>query len=387
MKFNFDIKKEWDEVKRFEKLSDEERSIVFYSENKHDFIYYESIIKQLTDYYDKKICYVSSHKLDPMLETSNEKILPFYIGTGIACAKFFINLKSKIIIMTMPDLETFHIKRSKVQNVHYVHILHSLNSVHVALRKNALDNFDTIFCASNYHIDEIRGAERAYNLPKKILVEQGYGRLESLLQEVKNRHVQINNKKSERKIILIAPSWGPNGLIETIGKEIVEILLNFDYDVILRPHPMTLRKSEKLIEEIRKRFENNPNFTLEIETKNSNSFFICDCMISDWSGVAIEYAFSLEKPVLYIDVPQKIFNPNFDEIGIVPMEDRIRNQIGEIVSPQQLSNIPLSIENLFKKSEEIKKTIQKIRNETVFNIGNSGNVGAKYIIDFLDKTN
>ena len=74
MKFNFDIKKEWDEVKRFEKLSDEERSIVFYSENKHDFIYYESIIKQLTDYYDKKICYVSSHKLDPMLETSNEKI-------------------------------------------------------------------------------------------------------------------------------------------------------------------------------------------------------------------------------------------------------------------------------------------------------------------------
>ena len=66
MKFNFNIKKEWDEVKRFEKLSDEERSIVFYSENKHDFIYYKSIIKKLTDYYDKKICYVTSNKLDPM---------------------------------------------------------------------------------------------------------------------------------------------------------------------------------------------------------------------------------------------------------------------------------------------------------------------------------
>ena len=47
MKFNFNIKKEWDEVKRFEKLSDEERSIVFYSENKHDFIYYKSIIKNI----------------------------------------------------------------------------------------------------------------------------------------------------------------------------------------------------------------------------------------------------------------------------------------------------------------------------------------------------
>ena len=90
----------------------------------------------------------------------------------------------------MPDLETFHIKRSKVQNVHYVHILHSLNSVHVALRKNALDNFDAIFCASKYHIDEIRGAERSYNLPKKILVEQGYCRLENLLEDVKNNRFE-----------------------------------------------------------------------------------------------------------------------------------------------------------------------------------------------------
>ena len=51
----FSLGDEWNEVKRFEKLSDEERSIMFYSENKHDFIYYQSIIKQLTDYYDKKI--------------------------------------------------------------------------------------------------------------------------------------------------------------------------------------------------------------------------------------------------------------------------------------------------------------------------------------------
>ena len=334
---------EWKELEKFNELNLDERSIVFYSESSVIlYPYVEEIIRELQNR-DQKVCYLTSSKDDPILKNKNENVRVFYIGDSeLEKMNFFLRLKAKMLIMTMPDLGSFHIKRSKVQNIHYVHILHSLNSVHAALRKNALDNFDAIFCACNYHIDEIRGAERAYNLPKKILVEQGYGRLENLLEDVKNKKMYLDNKKNERKIILIAPSWGPNGLIETIGKEIVEILLNFDYNVILRPHPMTLRKSKKLIEEIKNKFENNSNFTLEMETKNSDSFFTCDCMISDWSGVAIEYAFSLEKPVLYIDVPQKIFNPDFKQIGIIPMEDRIRNQIGEIISPQ-------NFEILYKK--------------------------------------
>ena len=45
------------------------------------------------------------------------------------------------------------------------------------------------------------------------------------------------------------------------------------------------------------------------------------------------------------------------------MEDRIRNQIGEIVSPQQLSNIPLSIENLYNIIElQLKDLHTNLRN-------------------------
>ena len=32
-------------------------------------------------------------------------------------------------------------------------------------------------------------------------------------------------------------------------------------------------------------------------------------MVSDWSGVAMEFAFGLERPVLFIDVPRKTNNP------------------------------------------------------------------------------
>ena len=33
MKINFSLGKEWEELKKFEKLSDHERSVVFYAEN------------------------------------------------------------------------------------------------------------------------------------------------------------------------------------------------------------------------------------------------------------------------------------------------------------------------------------------------------------------
>ena len=63
-----------------------------------------------------------------MLNCNDKNILSFYIGDGVARSNFFINLKATIIVMTMPDLETFHIKRSKVYPVHYVYIFHSLNN-------------------------------------------------------------------------------------------------------------------------------------------------------------------------------------------------------------------------------------------------------------------
>ena len=36
----------------------------------------------------------------------------------------------------------------------------------------------------------------------------------------------------DRKKILVAPSWGKRGLLETKGQELVKILLDADYHVI-----------------------------------------------------------------------------------------------------------------------------------------------------------
>ena len=158
-------------------------------------------------------------------------------------------------------------------------------------------------------------------------------------------------------------------------------MLDSGFDVILRPHPTTIKKSNQVVQKIEKEFKNYLNFKLETDIRNTESLFLCDCMISDWSGVAIEYAFAFEKPVLFIDTPQKINNPDRYQIDLVPLEDKIRSEIGEILPLSQLSLIPSKINQFLLSQNKLKEKIQKIREETVFNIGNAGEQGAKHLLE------
>lgn len=373
----------WKALKRFEELKLNEKRVVFYAEDQNSMVVYEPIIKELITSHNMEICYVTSSKDDPILQNKSKKIKTFCIGDGIARTQFFLNLKATLLITTMPDLETFHIKRSKVYNVHYVYIFHSIVSTHLIYRKDAFDNYDSIFCVGNHHISEIRNTEKKYGLKPKNLVHHGYGHLDTMLEKISKINNMYSNERKQTQI-LVAPSWGPNGLLETMGEEIVRILLNSAYKVIVRPHPMTQKKWNKVIKDLEKKFSSNPNFILEKDVRSFDSLISSDLMISDWSGIALEFAFVFEKPILYVDVPKKINNPNFKDIENIPLEVSIRDKIGDIISPSNLDLLPEKIELLFQKIPEIKDQIQNIRENCVFNIGNSGKVGAQKIIELLN---
>lgn len=382
MKFNLGFREEWKELKKFEKLSDLERSVVFYAENKASMNHFRTLISELTEKMNLQICYVTSVRDDPIFSSKNQKIFPFYIGNGTIRTKFFLTLKAKILVMDMPDLQTFHIKRSKIYPVHYIYLFHSMFSIHSYLRKGALDNYDTIFCVGQHHVNEIRETEKIYGLKPKKLIEYGYGRLDTLLQEKENFQKTNSDVKN---LIIIAPSYGNDDLLEKYGIKLIDILLKSNFRVMLRPHFRTLRDSTKLIDLIKEHFEDNPNFILEKGIIPSDSFHNSKCMISDWSGVSLEYAFTFERPVIFIDVPKKVLNPNSSDISIEPIETSIRDKVGFVISPNNLDEIPPLIKN-FDKDTQIDKQIREIRAEVVYNIGESAKIGARYIESILKET-
>ena len=91
-----------------------------------------------------------------------------------------------------------------------------------------------------------------------------------------------------------------------------------------------------------------------------------------------------EKPVIFIDVPKKILNSEFDKISSEPIEITIREKIGKIVSPDNLDKIPDLIKKIDIDSNLISDEIKEIRSKTVFNINKSASVGAEYIKKILD---
>ena len=62
------------ELEKFNKLSLDERSIVFYSEDVSSFVHFEQIIYELTEKMGRQICYVTSAKDDPILTSKNKRI-------------------------------------------------------------------------------------------------------------------------------------------------------------------------------------------------------------------------------------------------------------------------------------------------------------------------
>jgi len=380
MKFpKFSLGDNWKELRRFEKLSEHESAIVFYAENKASMNHFKTLIFELTEKMDLEICYVTSVKDDPMLTYTNLKIRSFYIGDGTVRTKFFLTLKARILIMDMPDLEKFHIKRSKVYPVHYIYIFHSMFSVHSYLREGAVDHYDTIFCVGEHHKNEIREIEKICGLKPKKLIEYGFGRLDTLLDQ--KEKLQKTNKKSN-ELIIISPSYGKNNLLEICGLDLLDILLNSNFKILLRPHFKTLKESKKLIHTILEKFGDNPNFTLEEGIIPSEKFHTSKCMISDWSGISLEYAFTFERPVIFIDVPKKILNPNSTDISLEPIEISIREKIGYVISPANLVKIPNVIKKI-NENKSLNNQIEKIRSETVYHIGNSAEIGSKYIQELI----
>jgi YidC/Oxa1 family membrane protein insertase len=378
--------KEDNDIEKFNELDLDERSIVFYSESSVIlYPYVEEIIRELQNR-DQKVCYLTSSKDDPILKNKNKNIRVFYIGDSeIEKMNFFLRLKAKMLIMTMPDLGSYHIKRSKEFPVHYIYTFHSMNSTHMEFQKGAFDEFDSIFCVGPYQVQELRATEQLYNLKQKNLVECGYGLLDKLIKLRSSFPEKKKLLKNNKKNILIAPSWGKQNLLESMGIELVKILLDAGYHVTVRPHPMTAKKSPKTIKQIKERFEKNPDFLLDTNTSSFEQLFSSYALITDWSGIGYEYAFVCERPVIYVDVPKKSHNKEYEKIGLVPFEISIRDKIGEIVPVQNIETIPERIEFLYSHGNNFENKIQKIRNDAIFNIGESGKVTASEIIRIISE--
>ena len=293
-----------------------------------------------------------------------------------------MKMDADMVVMTMSDLENYHIKRSYVRkDVEYVYMFHYPLSTHMVLHTGALDHYDTILCVGDFQIPEIRKQEEIHKLPEKKLVVTGYGQLEKL--QAAYDKIKDNLKKGNK--ILIAPSWQEGNILDSCIDEMLKGLLGKGFNVHVRPHPEYVKRYGARMDAIVKRYEDydGDDLTFELDFTKNDSIFDSDVAISDWSGTTYEFSFVTGKPCIFIDTPMKVNNPNYKEIGIEPLEISLRDKVGIRMNPEKLEGIADTVRNLIDRQDEYIKNNIDIRNELIANYGHSGEESAKYIISSL----
>lgn len=376
-------KREREDYKRFFKVAN--KHLVFYAESNGFYKYFKGIIEYILEHTNIIIHYITSDYNDNIfnLANNNSQIKAYYIEEK-KLITLMMKMDADVVVMTMPDLDNYHIKKSYVRDdITYIYIPHGLDSLNLTQRYKSINSYDVFFACGKYQRLE---AEKTYELFKiqREIFDYGYTLLDDMMDDYKKKN--IKKKESKTKYILIAPSWQKDNICDLCLEQILDNLKNNkNYKIVVRPHPQEVKHSKEKFEKLREKYSTKENIIIETDFSSNSSLLEASILITDWSGIAYEYAFTTKKPVLFIDTPMKVMNENYRDINIEPFNIWTRNVIGKSVKVDELDRIDEIIEMMFNNKNKYEKDITNLLNDSIYNLGLSSEKGAKYIIDCIKK--
>ncbi len=359
------------------------KHLVFYSESSGFYKYYKGIIEYILKNTNIAVHYITSDPNDQVfaISQSQPRLKPYYIAEK-RLITLMMKLDCDVMVMTMPDIENFHIKRSYVRkDIEYVYVPHCIDSINMTMRTGAVDHYDSVLCVGKHQKEEITNTEAVYGLPHKTLVDWGY----TLLDEMRAQYAASAHEDKPGKKILIAPSWQKDNIVDSCLEEILDTLKGRGYQITVRPHPQEVRLKQAYMEQLEAKYAADRDVEIQTDFSSNSTVFESDLLITDWSGITYEYAFTTLRPVLFIDTPMKVMNPEYEKINTPPINIWMREVIGAVVKPDELEKLPEAVERLLSGRDEYRERIDRFVHEYVYNLGNSGEVGAKYIINEIQK--
>lgn len=359
------------------------KHLVFYSESSGFYKYYKGIIEYILDHTNVTIHYITSDYNDSIfeLEKQNEKLRAYFIDEK-RLITLMMKMDADVVVMTMPDLDTYHIKRSYVRkDIEYVYIPHGMDSNNMAFRTRALDAFDTVYVCGPHQLEECEKIAGLHGLKDQKFVEYGYCLLDAMIAD----YEASPHPENETKTVLIAPSWQKDNIIDLCLDDVMNSMRGKDYRVIVRPHPQHVRHAAEKFERMKERYKDDKNIMIQTDFSSNDTVFNADILITDWSSISQDYAFTTKKPVIFIDTPPKIMNPDYKLIDTEPINIWIRNEVGRLVKPDELDKLDGIVREMLANREEYRERIAALTERCVYNLGKSSEVGGKYIIEAIQR--
>ena len=362
------------------------KHIVFYSEGSGFYKYFRGAIEYLLEHSDVVIHYVTNDPEDQVFELakSQPRILPYYIGEKRAIT-LMMKMDADMVVTTLGDLDNFYIKRSYIRkDIEYVYMFHHMTSLHLTSTKGEYEHYDTLMCVGPHQEAEDKRLEELYQTPAKRHVHAGYDLLDRNIADYEQL-VADGKAANERPVVLIAPSWQEDNILDSCIDNLLGGLLNRGWQVIVRPHPEYTKRFRPRWEALQARYESIPDSELYFEKdfSSNKTIFTSDILITDWSSVFCEFSFSTLKPCVFVDTPMKVNNPDWEKVGIEPTDISLRNRVGTSVDPERAAEIGDTVANMLDHANDWNDEIERVRSELIFNIGHGAEASGEYLLSSL----
>lgn len=350
--------------------------ICIFSEGKR----YWNVFCPICDEFEKRgkdIWYLTASPDDPALTAGYKHVHAQFIGEGNKAISRMNLINADIVLSTTPGLDVYQWKRSKSAS-YYIHIPHMPNDVS-GYRLLGLDFYDAILLSGKYQEEEIRRLEAIRSIPAKETAFVGIPFLDTLKARLDSHPAPI--KEDKKTTILLAPSWGKNGILVKYGASFIENLLKTPYNIVIRPHPQSFISEKEQMDSLLARFPESDRLRWSREPDNFDVLNEADLMISDFSGVVFDFTLVFNKPIIYTqpgeDWSQLDCSWDTEEMWTL----KILPKLGKELSEDNFGNITELVEECLNSNEsaEFAKGRDLAREQTWCNMGE----GAVKVTDYL----
>lgn len=355
-------------------LSKNKIPFVIFSDHKR----YWNVFKSIVDEFESRkipVTFYTASKDDPALSEQYEYAKCTFIGEGNAAIAKMNFLNAKICIATTPGLNVLQWKRSKETDF-YVHIPHSIDDVPATYKMFGVDHFDSFLATGTHQEKVIRELEKIRNQSQKEVKIVGCNYLDQML---KRKEIEQKEKNTtEKKYLLLAPTWGQNGLLSKYETKLIDALLKTKFDIIIRPHPQSLTAEKDLIDKLQNKYKDNNRIQWNFDNDNFNVLSNAEILISDFSGVVYDYSLIFDKPVFYANATFNTSQYDADWLEEEVWSLRTLPKIGYQIKEEDFDNLDTIFDNALN-DDTLKTGRNSVKEEAWHNIGNS----TKLIVDYL----
>ena len=323
-----DLIKDFKKFVEFKK-NESKYDYIFFNENDFTFQYLKKIIEKKNT--RKNLLLLSYERInDCSYSQLNFKNSFFY-------TILFLTLKIRFVYTTSTDLQNSMFQKSKVQKNFYIYIQHSTTGLSMIYNKKAFLEFDAVQVINKSQYNDLIDINKIYKKNIKAVISN-YKFLETIPK----------NNSSKLIDFLIAPTWHTDFYELNLHKKIFNLLHKNNITFEFRPHYMSLKKNELYLEH---EFSNFLNMEKLLNFKKYKY------LISDWSGIFLEFALINKTKPFLINTKKKVLNEDYKKFSNSPIEIFSRKQIAHEIQIFQLEKI-LNLINE-NKTDKDETTINK----------------------------